>query len=186
MKKIIALLLTLCMALCCVSALAEALQADGSPVDFDGFILNLEEGVVYQKAEKQSGQICAIVFPFYASGDLATNINAIWVDSYGDLTPEAVKADLEESRPTVEKGITDAGYTLDSYEYTDPVETDFGGIKCIANDNLMKLSQGSVSADIYQRVLYFGEKGYIINLSAASAEALETAVSWLESVLVWP
>lgn len=186
MKKIIALFLVLCLALGCVSALAEALLADGSPVDFDGFILNLEEGVVYQKAEKKLSEVFAYIFPFYASGDAATNVNAVWVDAHPNLTTESVRADLEASRADVEKGIKDAGFSLDSYEFTDPVEAEFGGVKCISNDIVMTLSMASQSAEVYQRAFYFGEKGYIINVSAASPEGRETVAAWLESVLVWP
>ncbi|MCR5566060.1 MAG: hypothetical protein K6F61_04350 [Clostridiales bacterium] len=186
MKKIIALLTALCLVLCCVSALGEALRAGGDPVEFDGFTLNLEEGVIYQQAQKLPSQVYVTVYPYYTSGDQATNINCTWIATSEKLLPETVKADLEASRSSIEKGFADAGYSLDSYEFTDPAEKEIGGVSCVVNDNKMLISAGGMSVNIYQRVFYFGEKGFIFTVSAAGSEDLENACAWLESVLLWP
>ena len=186
MKKIIALLTALCLVFCCVSALGEALRAGGDPVEFDGFTLNLEEGVIYQLDQKLPGKIYITVLPYYTSGDQATNVNATWTATRQKVTAEMVREDLEASRDDVAKGFADAGYSLDSYEFTDPAEKEIGGVSCVVNDNKMLISAGGMSVNIYQRVFYFGEKGFIFTVSAASSEDLENACAWLESVLLWP
>lgn len=186
MKKIIALFTALCLVFCCISALGETLRAGGDPVEFDGFTLNLEEGVIYQLDQKLPGKIYITVLPYYAYGDKATNVNATWTATSQKVTAEMVREDLEASRDDVAKGFADAGYSLDSYEFTEPVEKEIGGVACVVNDTQMLLSANGLSVDVYQRAFCFGEKGFIFNVTSASPENLENACAWLESVLVWP
>jgi hypothetical protein len=185
MKKIIALLMALCLVCLCGAALAEVKTADGNPLVLDGFTLNVDAGAAYQLNDKAAEQVYVTVYPYLSSGDQATNFNAVWTGTTGSITVEEVRAEVPGLKEEMAKGFESYGFTLDSIEYADPVDNTLGGESCVSLDSQMKLSMNDQSLNIIQRQYYVGSKGYIFTISAGDAETLEGAATRLNAILSW-
>ena len=173
MKKILALLMALCLVCLCGAALAEVKTADGSPLVLDGFTLNVDSGAAYQLNEKAAEQLYVTVYPYLSSGDQATNFNVVWTGTTGSITVEDVRAEVPGLKEEMKKGFESYGFTLDSIEYADPVDNTLSGESCVSLDSQMKLSMNGQSVNIIQRQYYVGSKGYIFTVSAGDTETLE-------------
>ena len=185
MKKILALLMALCLVCLCGAALAEVKTADGSPLVLDGFTLNVDSGAAYQLNEKAAEQLYVTVYPYLSSGDQATNFNVVWTGTTGSITVEDVRAEVPGLKEEMKKGFESYGFTLDSIEYADPVDNTLSGESCVSLDSQMKLNMNGQSVNIIQRQYYVGSKGYIFTVSAGDTETLEGAATRLNSILAW-
>ena len=103
MKKILALLMALCLVCLCGAALAEVKTADGSPLVLDGFTLNVDSGAAYQLNEKAAEQVYVTVYPYLSSGDQATNFNVVWTGTTGSITVEDVRAEVPGLKEEMKK-----------------------------------------------------------------------------------
>ncbi len=108
MKKIAALLLALCV-LCFSSAMAEfdPVYSDGTPLTFEDFTLNLEEGTPYFVFDKAVNQTYVNVYPLI-NGKLTSN-------NYEIMCFDATKYDFDTFVEINKASLTDAGYTLQDY-----------------------------------------------------------------------
>jgi hypothetical protein len=185
MKKIIALLMALCLICVSAAALAEATATDGSPVKLDGFTMNLEAGAYYQLNDKKTEQVYVTVYPYVAGGDQSTNFNAVWAGATGTITVEEVRAQVPDLKEQMKAGFEQYGYTLDALEYGDPVDGTLAGEACIILDSKMRLSANGTTLDISQRQFYVGGKGFIMTASAADTETMETVTALMDSVIAW-
>jgi len=185
MKKILALLMALC--LICVSAatLAEATAADGSPVKLDGFTLNLEAGAYYQMGTKTVEQVYISVYPYVAGGDTSTNFNFVWAGGTGTITVDDIRAQVPGLKEQMKAGFEQYGYTLNSMDYSDPVDGTLAGEPCVSLDSKMSLTGGEITMDINQRQFYVGGKGFIVTASASDAAALDALAALMDSVIAW-
>lgn len=185
MKKILSLIMALCLICLCGAALADAKVSDGDPLVLDGFTLNLDKGISYEVGTKADQQVYVTVYPYYASGDLATNFNAVWMGGPETITVEAVKEQLDGLKEEMAKGFEQYGFTVGGIEYSEPAESTLGGEACVKLDSKMTLGMNGQSLDINQRQIYVGSKGFIFTISTTDAEALEGATAKLNSVLKW-
>ena len=89
MKKLLALLMILCLSVCCVSALAESARV---PYEFDDFILTTDDTDVVSIPKKDSeifmqyyplASLKSSTNPTEALAGMGTNINAVWTSSGG-------------------------------------------------------------------------------------------------------
>ena len=154
MKKILALLMALCLICVSAAAMAEAVQADGSPVKLDGFTLNLESGAYYQLGTKATEQVYVTVYPFVSGGDMSTNFNAVWGGGAGTISVDDIRAEVPTLKEQMIAGFEAYGYTLNSVDYSDPVEGTIGGKACIILDSKMNLSANGMTLDVSQRQFY--------------------------------
>lgn len=185
MKKLFVLLLTLCLVCVSASALASAVTADGSALILDDFSLNLPEGEMYMQNEKKVGTIMLTVYPRAASYDTATNYNIVWVGSIFPMTTDLLNANKPSLEQETIAGITQAGYGIDGYTAGDAYDTTLHGEPCVALDTQMVMSLGEQSAPIYQRQLYFGGRGYVLTISASTAEDRDAVFAELDNILVF-
>ena len=185
MKKILALVAALCLICLCGATLADAQVSDGSPLVLDGFTLKIDQGAAYDVGTKADQQVYVTVYPYLASGDQATNFNAVWMGGPETITVEMVKAQMADLKEQMAKGFEDYGFTVDGIEYGDPTDSTLGGEACVKLDSKMTLSLSGQGLDISQRQIYVGSKGFIFTLSATDAETLEGATAKLNSSLVW-
>ena len=187
MKRLFALLMVLCL-LCTVSAgLAEVVQADGGIQAFDGFSLNLDDGVVYIKSEKAKNQVYVQVYPYYAvNGDDTANFNFVWIGTTGTLTVDDVRGMIPSFKTSFKDTYAAAGYTLDSIEFADPYDSSLIGEQCVVLESQQYvLDPQGAPFDVFQRQYYFGSNGFIITVTGRTPAALESVNSVLEKVLAW-
>lgn len=91
MKKVLSFVLVL-MLLLPVLAVAEQ-------VDLGDFRMELPEGSMYETQAKTSGAIILLAYPYYAAGDMRSNVNFEWTDAQIDVT---AYDPAETARETVE------------------------------------------------------------------------------------
>ena len=187
MKKLLALILILCL-LCTASAgLAEVVQADGSSQAFDGFALNLDAGVFYIRNEKQVNQPYIQVFPYYAvNGDDTANFNFVWIGTTATLTVDDVRGMIPSFETSFKSTYAASGYTLESIEFADPFDSVLAGEPCVVLESQQYITgPDGVPFDVFQRQYYFGSNGFIITVTGRTPGALESVSSILEKALSW-
>ena len=185
MKKILALLTALCLICVSAAAFAEAVAADGSPVKLDGFTLNLEAGAYYQLGTKAVEQVYVTVYPYVAGGDTNTNFNAVWGGGAVTVTIDAVRAEIPGLKEQMKAGFEPYGITLNSLDYSDPVEGTLSGESCIILDSKMSLSGNGTTMDMIQRQFYVGGKGFIFTATSSDEAGLETLSALMDAVIAW-
>ena len=181
MKKIFALMLTLCL-LCASTAFATVTET-GTKVDLDGFSLNLDAGMYYDLYEKGVNQLYAAVYPFYGSGDLSTNYNIVWAGGEFEITVEDVAAEAPSMEANIRSGLEAQGITVDSVDMDEPYDATINGVPCVAVDYVLHISYAGQNLDIYGREIVIGSIGYIFTLSTASEELMDTATQALADAL---
>lgn len=184
MKKLLALAIALCL-FCTSFAFAEAITSNGDPLQLDDFTLNLADGMVYIPGTKETNQVLILLYPYASAGDTATNINFVPLGTNLDFTTATVAASAEASKATIKETLEAQGFTLDSVEFSDAVETSLGGAPCVSIDNTMDITYLSISMTIYQRELYVSGKGYMITVSASDKEMLDPLMELLDAMLIW-
>ena len=185
MKKILALLMALCLISVSAAALAEPTAADGSPVKLDGLTLNLEAGAYYQLGTKTVEQIYISVFPYVAGGDASTNFNVVWAGGTGTVTVNDIRAQVPDLKEQMKAGFESYGYTVNSMEYADPLDATLAGEPCVSLDSKLSLSGNGMTVETNQRQFYVGTKGFIITASAGDTASLEALATLMDSVIVW-
>ena len=184
MKKVIAILIALSIVALSVTAFAEVMQADGSPLVLEGFTLNLDKGVVYQLVEKDSTKVYVTVYPFYhVNGDSSTNFNAVWDTS--NITMEDIENQISDIKAAIEEGFKPYGITLNYIEYADPYGYILSGEPCIGLDNQMSIDADGKTLEFYQRQIFTFDRNYTFTISAIDQDTLESAYSVLNDVLTW-
>ncbi len=183
MKKILALLLALCLLCCSAASLAEA-AAEAKTVELDGFSLDIAAGQYYQVFEKTASQPYVVVYPFYADADYSTNYNAVWAGGEFSMTPELMKDQAGNIEANVRAGIEPYGITVDSVVVGEPFDTYLNGRYCVAADIRVNLSYMGQSVAVYEREIAVGSIGYIFTISASSEEALGELFQELTRALI--
>lgn len=151
MKKILALLTALCLVFLTAAALAETVVSDGSTLVFDGFNLRIDKGAAYQKGTKATEQVYVTVFPYVANGDTSTNYNCVWAGTTGIITVAEVRSEVPNLKKQMEDGFKSYGYTLNSLDYSDPVDGTLAGASCVILDSKISLSANGMTLDLHQR-----------------------------------
>ncbi len=181
MKKILALLLTLCL-LCAASAsLAET--AEATKLELDGFTLELSSGEFYQTYEKSANSPTAIIYPFYSNGDQSTNYNFVWAGGPFDLSLDQVKDQLATTEENMRSALTSSGIEVTSFEMGEPYEATLNGVDCIVLEFNMEMSAMGMNITSYMRQIMVGSIGYVITLTASSPEDLETITTMMAQSL---
>ena len=184
MKKLLALTVALCL-FCISFAFAENVASDGSPLQLDDFTLNLDAGMVYQLGEKITNQVYLTVLPYAASGDGSTNFNFVPFEQRGTVTADMVNNGAEETKQQIIDNLTAQGFTV-NLEYGEAVEYMLGSTPCVYCDTVMDLAYQSYSMKICQRMLYFGEQGYVVTITVQSGDkAIDPLMEQIGRILSW-
>ena len=123
MKKILSLLIAVCMVCLCTVSLAEMMTAGAEPVQLDGLSLALDQGVSYKLASKVRNQVYFTVYPYSRKGDTATNFNCAWNGTVFSVTPSELKIEMEAIKQEAITGMEAQGirinssYDIDSNSY---------------------------------------------------------------------
>ena len=186
MKKLLAFGIVLCVLLMSLAlADGEEMISDGSPIRLEDFTLNVDAGTKYTISDKSAGEVLIIFYPRAASGDTASNINASWAGGLYDVTTDMLDSIRDSMKESIISGYKTAGYTVGSMELGNSFDFTLAGEPCVALDNLTNLSSGSISINVYQRLFYFGAKGYVFTVSAPDEETRESLCEMLNACLVW-
>ena len=173
MKKILSLMITLCLLCMSAATLAETAK-EATKLELDGFTLNLTNGEFYTVNEKVANQPYIVVLPFYASGDMTTNYTFAWNDGVFELTIEGIKTINSMMEQQLRTLYGSYGYTIDSFTIEDPYEATLSDTDCFVVDMVTVLSNAGQKAYTYQRQIYIPSIDHYITLSTTSPEALET------------
>lgn len=185
MKKILALLTLLCLVFLSAAALSETVISDGSTLVLDGFNLRIDKGAAYQKGSKAIEQVYVTVFPYVANGDTSTNFNCVWAGSTGIITVPQVRSEVPNLKQQMKDGFESYGYTLNSLDYSDPVDGTLAGASCVILDSKISLSVNGMTLDLHQRQFYVGGKGFIFTISANDPITLSAVTALLNLSLAW-
>lgn len=186
MKKLLSFAIFLCV-LCLSFAYADssAITSDGSPLEFDDFVLTPEAGMIYTLGEKSPGKMIVTVYPYAASGDTSTNLNFVWNGAPFAESVSFVESHKEQIKAGVIQVCDTYGYTLNSLDYGDCLESNFGGKYCVYFDGVTNISVGTNTLNICQRGIFIGSIGYEVSVTAADPETVEQAAQQLEAMLAW-
>ena len=182
MKKIVALLLVLCLVCVSAAALAEAVT-EAKTVDLGSFSLSLEAGEYYAVGEKAMNQVHVLVYPYFADGDQSSNYNFIWAGDAFEVTPETVQSQVAEIEETLRAQLTEAGVTVDSFTAGEPYDATLNDVPCVALELTMDISAFGMTMTIYEREILLGSMGYIVTLSALSTELLDEMTQKMANAL---
>ena len=185
MKKLVALLLALCLLCVSAAALAETAEAttQAQKLELDGFTLDLVSGEYYLTYEKVAHQLYVVVYPFYAQGDMAHNYNFVWAGDTFEMTVEGVEANLASMEQNIKSGLEAQGITMDAFTPEEPYDVTLNGADCVALDFTLQLSTLGQSFTVYQREIMLGSIGYIVTLTATSPENLDIITQMLTQSL---
>ena len=183
MKKLLVLLLTLCMI--CILPAAMAETADGSPLVLDGLTLNVAAGTVYELNERVDGEVYVTLYPYASSNDTASNINVIWNGEPLDISAEDLKTLQNSMEDEIAPQFEAAGLQLVSFTPGAITETTLDGIKCFYMDSEMVLSANGITIPIKQRQIYVGEKAFIFTITAMTDEARTAMTTMVNYILKW-
>ena len=173
MKKLSALLLALCLIFACAAVSAEAAAAETPTVlEMDGFTLTLKSGEYYATYEKVAEEPYVFVFPFFSNNDLASNYVFMWMGGPFDDSVETITGQMQEIEATIREQIEAQGATVATFSVDYLDEAELNGEPCTVLDTTVGISSASVFP-LYQRVIYLGEKGYSISITAVTADELE-------------
>jgi len=168
MKKLSALLLALCLIFACATAETET----PTVLEMDGFTLTLKSGEYYATYEKVAEEPYVFVFPFFSNNDLASNYVFIWMGGPFDDSVETITGQMQEIEATIREQIEAQGATVATFSVDYLDEAELNGEPCTVLDTTVGISSASVFP-LYQRVIYLGEKGYSISITAISEDELE-------------
>lgn len=184
MKKILSLLLALCLLCLSAAALAEKAQAAQNTVlELDGFTLHLTEGEAYEQSAKRVNQVYVTVYPGVAEGDEGSNYNFVWAGAPLKFTTDDINKLLEDFESQAREQFASMGVSLDSFSKSEPYEATLNEIHCVGIDMTLTVSAGDISVDIYERQLLLDGFEYIITLSAQTSEALDVITNKLANAL---
>ncbi len=168
MKKLSALLLALCLIFACAAAETET----PTVLEMDDFTLTLKSGEYYATYEKEAEEPYVFVFPFFSSNDLASNYVFMWMGGPFDDSVETITGQMQKIEAIIREQIEAQGATVATFSVDYLDEAELNGEPCTVLDTTVGLSAASVFP-LYQRVIYLGEKGYSISITALSEDELE-------------
>lgn len=188
MKKWIALLLVLCLALACASVLAEEITSDGTPVRRDGFTANFAPGeiyTIYEDSEQNSATMT--VLPFAAEGDKGINYNLSrrQEESVVEKKCETIRDNLETMQKQIIAGQTDKGRKVKNFNMAGVVDKTLFGKAYPALVFDITVGIGTDTITLYERQYYLADKGYVLTISAFSEKDLDRTCRQMEADLAW-
>lgn len=188
MKKTLAVLAALCLALSCASAAAEAETAEtfaAPTIGLDGFYLVLRRGELYIQQNRVAKQPYVTIYPFYAEEDPGTNCNVVWMGKPFSATVDYVKEGIAETEDTVRRNLEAEGYRMSGFAAEEPYESALNGVPCVVLNYQFNLEAGEAAVVFCEREIWIGEKGYCFTISADSPENVEAVFARLEDSLKW-
>ena len=185
MKKLISLLLALCLMGLCAAACAEVVQAGAEPLKLEGFTLALDQGVSYKMGVKQANQVYITVYPNSLQGDTATNFNCAWNGGTFSITAEQLKVEMETIKQSAINGLEAQGIRINSYDMSDPFEMEFAGEPCLAYDAVLNITTGGQDLSICRRQFYIGSTGFIFTVTAIDKDEIERVTELMTGIITW-
>ena len=180
MKKMISLILTLCL-LCTGAALAEAVTTtEPITLELEGFTLTLGVGEVYQQTEKVLNQPYLIVFPFAGEGDNTTCYNIIWNGKPGEAIMDELKIQYpEKMEDNLRSEFEPLGITVDAVNMQTPADAMLKDLRCVVFDYSADLSLAGNTVTFFFRQIYIGSIATWITITTDSEEKVEQTAQHL-------
>lgn len=184
MKKLISLLLCLCLLAFCACAAAETKTV----TDFDDF--TLETSVEVTKGEKNPSTTLFSFLPLSASGDLATNVNSVYLGPgpFAGITAKGYSDALRSQETALRTQYSSAGIALDSLVMNDATDTEFWGLKAFEMDIEASGQNGTGTPFyLYQRqMVVFGDFGaYAFTVTASDKDVMKQVQEDLIASITW-
>lgn len=172
MRKIVALLLALCL-LCAAGTAAAETAARAITLDFGEFSLALNGGEYYQRGDKAANQPVVVVYPYFSVGDPSSNYSFIWSGEPFEATADSVTAQVPDIEQTIRDQLAESQIEVTSFTLDEPYDATLNGVECVVLDMVIEMSAFGMSVTVYEREIMMGTIGYIINIAAATPEGLD-------------
>ena len=182
MKKILALILALCL-LCAVSCAF----AETKTMDCGDFTLQYDSAMAITEGEKTSGTVMFTLYPLASEGDIQTNYVAVWVDTKVDLSASIARAAAEAAQSSVEDGYIQVGLKVIEYTILDAWDLVFANKKSACASLKTVVEYSGTNIEIYQwEIMVPGATGtYMLTITSMNQSALEDLSKKLETMILW-
>ena len=171
MKKLLALLMILCLSVCCVSALAESARV---PYEFDDFILTTDDTDVVSIPKKDSeifmqyyplASLKSSTNPTEALAGMGTNINAVWTSSGGiTISGSMLAAVVASQKDMLISSLKAEGMDVTSFEIGEGKDVEYWGFTCAQADYTLTatISGITLTMSVRQIAVPYTSSDYII------------------------
>ena len=171
MKKLLALLMILCLSVCCVSALAESARV---PYEFDDFILTTDDTDVVSIPKKDSeifmqyyplASLKSSTNPTEALAGMGTNINAVWTSSGGiTISGSMLAAVVASQKDMLISSLKAEGMDVTSFEIGEGKDVEYWGFTCAQADYTLTatISGITLNMSVRQIAVPYTSSDYII------------------------
>ena len=157
---------------------------DGTDLEMEDFTLDLDQGIIYSRAEKALLQICLQIYPYAATTGDTSSINFVWCGSF-DADAEIMKYQIPLMESQYAQQFEPYGITVESVVSNDPVDSTISGTPCVYFDTKLVLAHQSRIITMYQRQYHIGSTGYVITIGASNEALREEMDQLLSSSLAW-